>query len=117
VSDPTYLSKAEAAALTGKSEATIQRYRRDGKLPSSRYRPDGTLEVAVADLVSAGLLDPLAAAGGVEEIAGRTRSERDLLAARRDLAVAEARLDALAGRLDEAHDQIAFLRALLKDAA
>ena len=113
---PAYLTKAAAAALTGKSEASIQRYNRDGKLPSSRYE-GGILEVAVADLVAVGLLDPLAAAGAIDDFAARSRSDRDLVVARRDLAVAQARIDALAERLDEAHDQIAFLRALLKDAA
>lgn len=58
MSEATYLTKKDAAAACGCSEATIQRYRRNGKFPNARTGSSGALEVPVADLVAAGLLDP-----------------------------------------------------------
>lgn len=113
MADTTYLSKKEAAAACRCSEANIQRYRRDGKLPNARYGEGGVLEVAVADLVAAGLLDPLAAAGDVSDLGGRARIERDLVEARQELAVATARLDALTDRVARSDEEITFLRSLL----
>ena len=116
MSEPRYLTQEEAAAACNKHKDTIRRYRYDGKLPWDT-RDDGVVLVAVADLVTAGLLDPLAADGPVEQVAQRSRAERDLLAARQDLAVAHTRLDALTERLARADEEIAFLRALLENAA
>lgn len=114
---PTHITQEEAAAVCGKSFDTIRRYRRHGKLPNSRTRPDGMVEVAVADLVAAGLLSPLAAASGeVPAIAGRSRAERDLAAARQELAVANVRMDELAERLARSESEVEFLRAVLKKA-
>lgn len=116
MADTTYLSKKEAAAACGCDETTIQRYKRNGKLPNSRYGEGGVLEVAVADLVAAGLLDPLAVAGDVSGLGGRARIERDLVDARQELAVATARLDALSDRVARSDEEIAFLRSLLAKA-
>jgi hypothetical protein len=54
-----YVTQEDAAALCGRSYDTIRRYRRQNRLPNSRSRADGVIEVAVADLVAVGLLDPL----------------------------------------------------------
>ena len=89
--EPTYLTQDEAAAACGKAKDTIRRYRRDGRLPNSRPRPDSTVEVAVSDLVGANLLDRLLATADVSEIATRSRVECDLIAARQDFAVVESR--------------------------
>jgi hypothetical protein len=37
-----YVTKAEAAALCGKSPETIQRRRKSGDLPNHRYAEDGS---------------------------------------------------------------------------
>lgn len=111
----TWVTQQEAAALCGVSFDTIRRYRRQNRLPRSRVRPgDGAIEVPVADLVSAGLLDPMAAGADAGEIATRSRAERDLAAARQELAVLGARLDAAAERAARAEAEVAFLRSLVK---
>jgi hypothetical protein len=114
--EPTYLTQDEAAALCTKSRDTIRRHRRNGHLPNSRQRPDGTMEVAVADLVAAGLLDPLLSTPDVTQVASRSRAERDLVATRQELAVVESRHDALRDALSSAHEQIEFLRSTLRKA-
>ena len=55
----THLSKPDGAALCAKSEDTLRRYDRQGKLPNTELR-DGKTFYAVADLVAAELLDPSA---------------------------------------------------------
>lgn len=117
MSESVYLTRREAAALCGRHVDSIRRAEKKGLLPHTREREDSTIEVAVADLVAAGLLDPLAARGDVSELAGRNRAERDLTAARQELAVADARLAGLTDRVTRQDEEIAFLRALLKKAA
>ena len=109
-----WVTQEEAAALCGRSYDTIRRYRRDKKLPRSRSGAGGAVEVPVADLVAAGLLDPTAAGGNAAEVATRSRAERDLVCARQDLAVLTARLDAAIERAERAEAEIAFLRSLVK---
>ncbi|MFP3907301.1 MAG: hypothetical protein ACLFRV_06940 [Acidimicrobiales bacterium] len=75
---------------------SIRRAEKKDLLPNTRQRSDGTTEVAVADLVAAGMLDPLAAHADVTEVAARSRTERDLTAVRQELAVANAQLAGLA---------------------
>ena len=113
MSENTYLTRKEAAAVCGCAEYTIRRYQRDGKLPAARKRDDGVTEVAVADLVTAGLLDPLAACGPVEQVARRSQAERDVVDLRRELAVVTVRLEELVKQLARAEDEAAFLRAYL----
>lgn len=108
-----WVAQEEAAALCGCSYDTIRRYRRLKKLPRSRRRADGTVEVPVADLVAAGLLDPLRAGGDVDVLAARSRAERDLVVTRQELAVTTARLEAEAARAARAEGEVAFLRRLL----
>lgn len=84
---PNNFTQDEAAVVYGKSKDTIRRYRREDRLANSRTRPDGTVEIAVSDLVAAGLLDPLAAAGDVAEVALRSRVERDLVTSRQEVAL------------------------------
>lgn len=108
-----WVTQEEAAALCGKAYDTIRRYRREQKLPRSRKGAGGAVEVPVADLVAAGLLDPTAAGDNAAEVATRSRAERDLAAARQDLAVLTARLDAATERAERAEAEIAFLRSLV----
>mgnify|MGYP001274232108 CR=1 FL=1 len=117
MSESTYLTRKEAAALCGCNYDTIRRAEKKGRLPNTRRRGDATTEIAVADLVAAGLLDPFAARADVAEIAGRSRAERDLVAARQELAVAQARIAGLTDRLARQDEEIAFLRAMLNKAA
>ena len=114
--EPTYLTQDEAAALCAKSRDTIRRHRRDGHLPNSRQRPDGTIEVSVSDLVAVGLLDPLLSTPDVTQIASRSRAERDLVSARQELAVVGSRCDALREAMSSAVEQIEFLRSTLRKA-
>lgn len=116
MSEHAYLNRKEAAAACGCHVDTIRRAEASGKLPNCRRRDDGTVEIPVADLVAAGLLDPLAAAGPIEEVATRSRTERDLAATRQELAVSRAEVAALVQRLARAEDEVAFLRRLLTKA-
>ena len=109
----TFLTQEEAADVCRKSYDTIRRYRRQGRLPNSRTRADGTVEVAVADLVATGLLDALANTGDVTEAASRSRTERDLAAMRQELNVLRERNEGLLERLERADGEIAFLRSML----
>jgi len=109
----TFLTQGEAADVCHKSYDTIRRYRRQGRLPNSRTRADGTVEVAVADLVAAGLLDALATSGDVAEAASRSRTERDLAATRQERDVLRERCEGLLERLERADGEIAFLRSML----
>ncbi len=109
-----FLVLRDAAALCNKSEATLSRYRRNDKLPNSRRNADRHVEVAVADLVACGLLDPLAAAGPVSELADRSRAARDLVLVRQELAVATVRIEALTDRLISFDAEVCFLRGQLK---
>lgn len=114
---PNYLTQDEAAVVCGKSKDTIRRYRREDRLANSRQRLDGTVEIAVSDLVAAGLLDPLTAAGDVAEVATRSRVERDLVTTRQELEVIRTRNDGLQERLEHATAEIEFLRSLLRATA
>lgn len=86
------LTRKAAAVVCGISLDTLRRYDREGKLPGRSVGDDGAAYYPVADLVTAGLLDPLVAAGSVAEVAGRSRVERDLAAPRLELAVARAHI-------------------------
>ncbi|MDY7104644.1 MAG: hypothetical protein S0880_25955 [Actinomycetota bacterium] len=92
MSESTYLTRKEAAALCDCHVDSIRRAEKKGLLPNSRQRADGTIEIAVADLVAAGMLDPLAARTDVTEVAGRSRAERDLTVVRQELAVANTQI-------------------------
>lgn len=114
MNDRTYLTQDEAASVCARSRDTIRRYRRAGRLPNSRQRPDGTVEICVSDLVAANLLNPLTAMGDVTEVAARTRVERDLAAARQELAVLQTRYEGLLERLEHAAVENEFLRSMLR---
>jgi hypothetical protein len=116
MSASTYVTRKEAAALCGVHSDTIRRDEKRGALPNVRERTDGTTEIPVADLVAAGRLDPVAARDGVEDIAVRHRAERDLVAARQELAVANARITGLTDELARQDAEITFLRKLLQKA-
>lgn len=111
--ESSYLVRKAAAAVCGCSEDTLRRDQRAGKLPHTRRGSDGSVVYAVADLVAAGRLDPLAADESVGEVAGRSRSERDLTDARTELAVARARIAELSVRVERAEGEVAFLRSML----
>jgi hypothetical protein len=114
--DEVWVTRHEAAALCALSFDTIRRCIEPRKLLRSRKNAKGVVEVPVADLVAARLLDPLAAGDGVAEVATRSRAERDLVAARQQLAVIGARLDAAVERAERAEAEIAFLRTLVTTA-
>jgi len=105
---PLLLTRKQAAAACGVHDATLRRKQRDGKLRAALNSAGATV-YSVVDLVAAGLLDPLAAAGPIEEVATRSRAERDLIATRKDLAVATA-------QLAQSRDEIDYLRRLLLNA-
>jgi hypothetical protein len=111
MSEPAFVTKAQSALLCDRSEATIQRYKRQGDLPNSRYAVDGTLEIAVADLVAAGLLDPLAAGERVDAAVARHSATRELAQLHQDLAVLQASFDGVSARLSDALDQISYRRS------
>jgi DNA-binding transcriptional MerR regulator len=113
MADPIFISRKEAAALCHRSEDTLRRYDRAGRLPNRRVGDDGAVHYAVADLVAIGLLDPLAADGPLAEVASHSRAERELAVARTELAVAEARIEELLARVERADEEVAFLRRLL----
>lgn len=117
MAESTYITRKEAAALCDCHVDSIRRAEKKNLLPNTRQRSDGTTELAVADLVAAGMLDPLAARADVAEVAGRNRAERDLTAVRQELALASARIVGLTDRLTGQDEEIAFLRSLLKKAA
>ncbi len=109
----TFLTQEEAADACAKSYDTIRRYRRLGRLPNSRTRVDGTVEVAVADLVMAGLLDALASTSDVATVVARSRVERNLAASREECTVLRTRCEGLLERVERADGEIAFLRSML----
>lgn len=113
----THVTQHQAADLTGKSYDTVRRLRRQGKLPNSRERSDGVIELAVSDFVETDLLNPLAAAAEAIEAVSRSRTERDLFEARQELALAMNRNDSLTETLARAEGEVAHLRDLLKKAA
>lgn len=117
MSETAYLTRKEAAALCGCHVDSIRRAEKKGLLPHTRQHRNGSTQIAVADLVAAGMLDPLAARTDVTEVAGRSRAERDLTAVRQELAVAYTQIAGLTDRMTRQDDEIAFLRALLKKAA
>lgn len=114
MSGRTHLTRKEAAALCGCHVDTIRR--NEPAMGNTRKR-NGVVEVAVADLVAVGLLDPLAADNcDVAEVAGRSRAERDLVAARQELAVATALNKAFEERIHDYREENQFLRSALKQA-
>lgn len=108
-----WVAQDAAAALCHCSYDTIRRYRRLGKLPRSRTNADGAVEVPVVDLVACRLLDPLVAERDAPGLATRARAERDLAAARQELAVLQARLEAATARAERAEDDVRTLHRLL----
>jgi hypothetical protein len=104
------LTQRAAADLCSVHRDTIRRRRRQGELPNSRQRSDGTVEVAVADLVAAGLLDPLAAPDVVQQLPSGSRAALELTVARMELAVTAERLAQLTDRLARAEKEVLFLR-------
>jgi DNA-binding transcriptional MerR regulator len=113
MSEAKYLKRKDAAALCGCHVDTIRRAEDKGKLANTRRSPDGSVEITLADLVAAGLLDPLAATGSVTEVAPRTRAERDLIEARHELAVERARAETQREQLDQVLGEVSFLRKLI----
>ncbi len=113
MSETRYLTRRDAAAACGCHVDTIRRAEAANRLPNRRARADGTIEIPVADLVGAGLLDPLAAGDGLPELVTRSRSERDLLDARQQVAVRDVTINELRVQLEVARDEIAFLRRLV----
>lgn len=116
VDESTVLTRKEAAVACGCSEDTLRRDQRLGRLPNTRRGSDGSILYVVADLVAAGRLGKSEATGPVVEVVGRSRAERDLVAARTELAVANARITELSARIERQEDEITFLRSLVAPA-
>lgn len=68
----------------------------------------------MADLVAAGLLDPVAATAVAQELPSGGRAALELTAARMELAVTAERLAQLTDRLARAEEEVLFLRDLLE---
>jgi len=117
VQPTTHVTQHQAADLTGKSYDTLRRLRRQGKLPNSRERSNGVIELALSDLVDTGLLNPLATLGDVTEVVTRSRTERDLLEARQELALQRSRNEALTETIARVEGEVAYLRDLVKKVA
>jgi DNA-binding XRE family transcriptional regulator len=115
MAEPTYLTRKDAAQVCGVHRDTIRRAEKDGRLPNTRMAPDGSVQIAIADLVAAKFMDPITATGDVTELVGRSRTERDLVDARRELAVAQARNEELRERVARCDEQIARLCSLLRE--
>ena len=113
-----YVTQPEAAALCGCDYTTIKRRRERGHFPGVRRRQDanGTYEIPLADLVSAGLLDAGLVEQAADDLVGGTRYERQLDDLRLENARLKAQNDALAGALDDRRDEVAFLRGVLAKA-
>lgn len=114
MSETQYLTRDEAALACGVSKDTLRKDQRDGKLPHCRARADGRTEIAVADLVAAGRLDPLASDAPLTEIVTKSRTERELLEARHHNALLEAELVSRREELRHRDEEIRFLRGLLR---
>lgn len=79
-----------------------------------RKRADGRTEILVADLVAAGRLDPLASDAPLVEIVTKSKTERELLESQRRVAVLEAEFDHQREQLNHLHEEVKFLRSLLR---
>jgi hypothetical protein len=112
MSEPRYLTRREAAAVCGRHIDTIRRAERDGL--ASRKRPDGTIEIAVADLVEFGLLDPLVDTTDIAGAVAQSRVERERDEALQALAVELTRNELLEARVADLRDETAFLRGLVR---
>jgi hypothetical protein len=117
MAETRYLTRQEAAQVCGLSVDTLRRDERAGKLPNSRARVDGVVEIATADLVACGRLDPLSATAPLHDIATKGRTERELADARQLLAVRDVQIDAFALRAQSADEEIAFPRSILRQRA
>lgn len=114
MSETRYLTREQAASACAVSEATIRRDDSLGKYPNRRVRADGVVEIPVSELVAAGRLDPLNVDAPLEEIAKKSKLEREVLDLRQELAVVTARFEGLRDRLRGANDEISFLRGIYK---
>lgn len=117
MTETLYLTRQEAAEVCGCSVDTLRRDERAGRLPSRRARADGVVEIATADLVACGRLDPFAATAPLHDIATKGRTERELADARHLLAVRDVQIDAFGLRAKSADEEIAFLRSILRQRA
>ncbi|HVF74806.1 MAG TPA: helix-turn-helix domain-containing protein [Acidimicrobiales bacterium] len=117
--DERYVTQTEAASLCGCDYTTIRRHRNRGHFPGARRRDDvnGSWEIPVEDLISAGLWHP--SDGDERDLdgaLGRTRTERRLEELRLELERANVRIEGLTSALADRRDEIAYLRRAL-DAA
>lgn len=113
MSEPTPLTRKEAAALCGRSVTTIRRYQREGKLP--KETADGRVVVTAADLVACGLLDPSARAEALTTPV--VPDQASVAIDRTEVAVLTAKLEAAEVRITELHSEVGFLRSLVSGTA
>ena len=100
-----WLPRQTVAELTGKSVDTVRRWQRNLKLSTKLHPTTGEVMLSAAELCAHGLIDPAQAALPEQSIA-RSRTERDLVDARRRL----EQLEVLNERLV---DEVGFLRTML----
>jgi hypothetical protein len=117
MTETRYLTRQEAAEICGCSVDTLRRDERASKLPNCRARGDGVVEIAIADLVACGRLDPFAATAPLHDIATKGRTERELADARHLLAVKDVQIEAFGLRAKSADEEVAFLRSVLRQRA
>jgi len=111
--DQQYLTQNEAATLCVVDYSTIKRHRQRGNFPNIRRRNDvnGTYEIPLSDLITAGLWRPTE--GDDDDVAaaiGRTRAERRLEEMRIELEQVKTRNEALTTLLEVRETEIAYLR-------
>jgi hypothetical protein len=114
MTETRYFTRQEAADVCGYSVDTLRRDERAGKLPNRRARGDGVVEIAIADLVACGRLDPFAATAPLHDMATKGRTERELADACQLLAVKDVQIEAFGLRAKSADEKIAFLRSVLR---
>lgn len=100
-----WLTRRQVAELTGKNIDTLRRWQCNLKLATRQHLTTGEVMLSAAELCKHGLIDPAQATLPEQSIA-RSRAERDLADARRQLAQLEAITERLA-------DEVAFLRSVV----
>ena len=100
-----WLTRNQVATLTGKHVDTVRRWQRDNNLSAKTDPATGEVMLSAAELVQHGRIDPLQAVQPEQTIA-RSRVERELAEARREL----VQLEAVNQRLV---DEVEFLRTMV----
>jgi hypothetical protein len=100
-----WLTRRQVAELKGVHVDTVRRWQNEFKLSTKEHPKTKEVMLSAAELCTQGLIDPTQAILPEQTIA-RSRTERELADARRQLAQLEAINERLA-------DEVGFLRSLL----